>query len=110
VKLVHVFTDVDMRMGHEGLKSYASRTAGLKLDALPPQTAAIFVSRGRSRMKVFSSNGVLSYMKNRGERPFDLSALAEFPRAFNPDGTLDYTRALERRLTALFKRKEPTHP
>jgi hypothetical protein len=49
-------------------------------------------------------------MKNRGERPFDLSALAEFPRAFNPDGTLDYTRALERRLTALFKRKEPTHP
>lgn len=105
MKVLHVFTAVDMRSGHDGLVQYA-KSKGIKLSEIGTETACIFISRDRTRMKAYSYNGVVSYMKAPDRtRPFDLSAIDEFPRAFNKNGTMDYAKALKAKLTKVMATK-----
>ena len=105
VKVVHCFTAVDMRMGHTGLEAYA-KTRKVHLNAMDEETACIFISRNRCRMKAYSYNGVVSYMRAPSEsRPFDLNAIDEFPRAFDKNGKMDYSRALKMSLEKMMALK-----
>jgi hypothetical protein len=101
MKTVHVFTDVDMRMGHEGLEDVA-RGHRVSLKGLEAGEAAVFISRNRMRMKAYSWNGVVSYLRAKALRPFDLSAVDEFAKAFSPEGVMDYDKAIKKRLEKLF--------
>lgn len=89
---------------HDGLKAVAKKHK-VDLDALPGESACVFISRDKCRIKVYSSNGVLSYLRAKTSRPFDLSALNEFPKAFNVDGSFDYNKAIKLRLEKVFQEK-----
>lgn len=104
MKTVHVFTAVDMRCGHDGLVEYA-KSHKVNLREMEVGTACVFISRNRLRIKVFSFNGVLSYLKAQDYRPFDLNAIDEFPRAFEKDGTMNYTKALKARLQKVMSKR-----
>lgn len=87
-----------MRVGHDGLVKYA-KDKGVDLKSLSTETACVFIARDRMRMKSYSYNGVVSYMKAPDrKRPFDLSAIDEFPRAFSKSGHMSYAKALRSRL------------
>lgn len=104
MKTVHIFLSVDMRMGHDGLSSYAKKK-GVELALLPSQTACVFIARDRRRIKAYSANGVLCYVKALTNRPFDLEALDYIPQAFSPDGVMDYDKALRKRLEKIFSKR-----
>lgn len=104
MKTVHVFLAVDMRCGHDGLILHA-KTAKVDLKEMTAGTACVFISRDRLRIKVYSFNGVLSYLKAPDYRPFDLNAIDEFPKAFDKDGTMDYSKALKARLIKVMSKR-----
>jgi hypothetical protein len=93
VKTVRVFLGADMRGAHVGLAAQAARHQ-VSLSKLGPQEAVIFINRARDRLKSYSFNGVISYVHFTDKRAIDMAALNELPRAFNADGTLDYSKAL----------------
>jgi len=104
MKALHVFLGVDMRKSHDGLVNYA-KSKRVDLTKLPEETACVFISSNRLRIKTYSYNHVLGYLKAPSYRPFDLSAIDEFPRAFNKDGLMDYNKALRAKLEKALARK-----
>lgn len=95
MKCVNVFLDVDMRSGHQGLTIYAKKK-GVDLRAMNNGHAVVFINRARNKMKCYSYNGVLSYYRSDDvKRPIDLTTIEMFPRAFSPDGSMDYNKALK---------------
>ncbi len=95
MKAVNLFLGADLRSGHPGLTKLA-KSRGIVLKELRKGEAVIFVNSKKDKMKAFAWNGVLSYIRfDDAKRSIDLSALDEFPRAFNADGSMDYTRALK---------------
>jgi hypothetical protein len=102
VRVVHIFKEVDMRCGHEGLRAHAKRS-GVNVDNI--DGVCVFVSRSRMLMKTYSANGVLSYLRAKEySRPIDIDALAQFPLAFSKDGRVDYTLALRKKLEKVLQR------
>lgn len=93
-----------MRKSHDGLVSYAKQKR-IDLTKLPDETACVFISSNRLRIKTYSYNHVLGYLKAPSYRPFDLTAIDEFPRAFNKDGLMDYNKALKARLEKELSKK-----
>lgn len=103
MKSLHVFVGVDMRMGHLGLKKYAS-LHGVDLNNLPGLSAAIFISKDKMRIKSYSYNGVVSYLvQYDNKRPLDLDMINELPRAFSANGSFDYSKALRASLEKKLK-------
>lgn len=105
MKTIHVFVGVDMRQSHLGLTKLASQNK-IDLNTMQQDSAIVFISRDRMRMKAYSGNGVLSYLVSSDrKRPFDLQAIDEFPKAFDKNGTMNYEKALKERLKkALFNK------
>ena len=106
MRAVEFFLGVNMCSQHDGLKKLAKKHK-VDLDTLPARTACVFISRDRRRIKVYSANGVLSYLRAADYRPFDLSALDKFPEAFDAEGNLNYEKALRLRLEKEFAQKGP---
>lgn len=104
MKLVHVFTAVHMGKNHKGLSEVA-KNKGVNLNKLKKTEACIFISRNRMRMKCFTSNGVLSYILAKENRPLSMDAIQDFPKAFSPDGKLNYDKALRIQLTKRFEKR-----
>lgn len=104
MKAVHVFLGVDMRKSHDGLAAFA-KAKNVDLKKLPTETAAVFISANKLRIKTYSYNHVLGYLKAPSYRPFDLSAIDEFPRAFDKNGLMDYNKALRARLQKALAQK-----
>jgi hypothetical protein len=93
-----------MRTMHKGMGALLDKQ-GIK--RLATDEAVIFINRARDRLKSYSYNGVISYVRFTGsdKRAIDLSAIDEIARAFNSDGTLDYNRALKKHLEKRLKVK-----
>lgn len=104
MKAVHVFLSVDMRKGHDGLIEYA-KNRKVNLRELPDETAAVFINRQRDKMKTYSYNHVVGYMRSEKHRPFDIAAVDHFAMAFKKDGTMDYSKALKARLEIALGKK-----
>lgn len=87
-----------MRKSHDGLVGLA-KDFGADFKRMREGEAYLFINARKDRLKCLSWNGVLSYVNFVGQkRPLDLDALDEIPRAFTPDGHLDYSKALKRTL------------
>lgn len=107
MRTVNVFLGIDMRMGHPGLIDLAKKN-GVDLLNMEPQTACVFISRNKLRMKTFCYNGVLCYMRAMDiKRPFDLDSINEFPRAFDKNGQMNYAKALRATLEKKLKGRAP---
>lgn len=105
---VSVLLNVSMVGGHDALVRVA-KSQGMNLEKLDTGCAVVFINRKREKMKVYSYNGVLSYMRSPEGRPFDLMAIDEFPKAFDANGRMDYPAALKLRIEkALQKQKTST--
>jgi hypothetical protein len=94
VKALHVFLGVDMRKSHDGLILLA-KNKKIDLTKLPDETAAVFISANKLRIKTYSYNHIVGYLRANSYRPFDLSAIDEFPRAFDKSGMMNYNKALK---------------
>lgn len=94
MKAVNLFLGADLRSGHPGLTKLA-KSRGIVLKELRTGEAVIFINSKKDKMKAFAWNGVLSYVRfDDKKRAIDLSAIDEFPRAFDKDGVMDYAKAL----------------
>lgn len=105
MKTVHVFLGADMRSMHRGLREIA-KANGIDLTKLKKGEAAVFINASKNKLKSYSFNGVISYVRfDDPQRPIDLNALDELPKAFDPNGKLDYSRALKATLEKRLKSK-----
>lgn len=94
MKTIKILLGADMRSGHPGLKKQALKM-GFDIDTLKEGEAVVFINVSKDRMKAYSWNGVLSYVRfTEKNRAIDLNAIDEFPKAFSPDGSMDYRKAL----------------
>jgi hypothetical protein len=105
MKTVHVVLGADLRGNHNVLEVQAKKH-NLHLSRLRFGEAVLFINRKKDKLKSYSFNGVVSYIRfddsgfdgsgRRGSRRgLDLDALNEIPRAFSPNGVLDYDKALK---------------
>lgn len=84
-QVTHVFLDVNMGCQHNGLKELAKKK-NVNLDKLPAMTSAIFVSRNRNRIKLYSYNGVLHYLRSdEYGGQLDYACVQEFAQSFGND-------------------------
>lgn len=90
--ILRVFTDTDMRCQHPGLKKVAAKQRVL-LDNLTAGEHVIFINTACDRMKMYSSGGVLSYIKTEGR--IDMRYISAFPKAFNASGKFEYDLAVK---------------
>lgn len=100
MKAVNIFLGVDLRSGYGGLRELLKKHK-ISFDDLSREEVYIFVNRAKTSVKVLSYNHVVSYLRSCDtNRPFDIAALNEIPRAINANGTLNYDKALRLSLEA----------
>lgn len=100
-KILHVFFDVDMRSQHHGLQMHAAKRK-VHLENLMPKQHVVFINKAMDRVKMYSSSGVLSYL--RVPQGLELEAINYIPEAFVGDGVdVAYAKALRK---VLVKRLE----
>jgi len=94
VRTVHVILGADLRGAHGSLEKQAGSNK-IELKRLKSDEAIVFINRAKDKVKTYSGNGVISYVRfDDKRRGIDLDALNEIPRAFSATGQLDYTKAL----------------
>lgn len=100
MRAVNIFMGADLRSGYSGLRDLLKKNK-IDFNNLNSEEAYIFVNRSKTSLKVLSYNHVVSYLRSEDtNRPFDMEALNEIPRAFKADGTIDYNKALKLSLEA----------
>lgn len=98
MKAVKVILGADMRLMHDGLIKLAGKCK-ISLEDLKAGESVLFINRARDRLKAYSWNQVVSYVRFLDKnRVLDMTAIDEIPMAFSKDGTLDYNLALKRTL------------
>ena len=100
-RIVRLFNGADMRAQHSGLKALA-RAKGVNLDQLDFGEHVVFLNAAKSRMKIFSCNGVLSYFyKDKGE--IDMGIIQEIPKTFDSTSGFDFRKATQERVLKKMK-------
>jgi hypothetical protein len=102
-KLLRVFLDTNMQLGHKGLTDLAAKH-GSSPRKLGPGEHIVFVNRRGNRMKIFSANNVISYKANDTNSPLELGTLQHFAECFGANG-FEYTQALKKVLTERLREK-----
>ncbi len=101
-RLLRVFLDVNMGKGHVALTEYAKQHK-VSVAKLEPGEHVVFINRKADKMKIFSTNNVVSY--KRETHRLDLGALQHFAECFGADG-FKYDEALKKVLmTRLVERR-----
>lgn len=90
-KIIRVFLNVDMRNQHNGLTRVAANES-VDLLKIKPHEHVIFINTRKNKLKMFSTNGVLSYVMAK-EGMLNLAMIEQIPRCFNQDSTLDWNKA-----------------
>lgn len=100
-KLAHIFLDIDMRMGHEGLKEYLKK----KKIKMREGDFIVFLNHTRTIIKCFcNSLDAILHVKNSDKR-LDLGVIKYLPKYCNgPE--LNLAGAVEENLRDMMKRKK----
>jgi hypothetical protein len=111
VKAVKFLFNADLRGGHDNLKAQ-SKKVGVDLEKLETEEAAVFINRQRNKIKTYSYNGVMSYIRftEESHRGIDMNALSEIARAFDKRGQLDYNKALKASLLQRLSKRSGDGP
>lgn len=106
MKAVKFLFDADMRGGHDMLVKQA-KSIGVDLSRLKENEATVFINRNKDKIKAYSYNKVMTYIRFLPEdnRKIDMGALMEIARAFNSKGVLEYDKALKASLIQRLKEK-----
>ena len=78
-KVLHLFTEVSMSNGHDGLIAMASRRK-VNVKNLDVGDFALFINKRLTAMKLFGANNVIVHYKAPDNRPIDPRALRYVPR------------------------------
>lgn len=100
-KLAHIFLDVDMRMGHTGLKEHLKK----KRIKLKDGDFIVFLNHSRTVIKCFcNSMDAILHVKNNDKR-IDLGVIKYLPKYCNgPE--LNLAGAVAENIKDLMKRKK----
>jgi hypothetical protein len=107
-KVKRYFPNVDMRMGHDGLKEYAKKEANLDLDGLKPGEYVAFFNAAKTILKLGCANGVIATKKSEHGRFFDATCITQVVEAFNNTGKIDYDAVVAKKLEQLLERRSRT--
>lgn len=103
-KILRVFLDTDMRNQHAGLHKVA-KSKKVDLTNLDNGEHVVFVNGACDKVKVFSSRGVLSYVRKDTKGKLDLNMIEMIPHSFNQLGGIDWEKAsrlsLEKKLESI---------
>ena len=101
--LVQCFLDADMRCQHDGLAKIA-KNKDMDVYKLRQGEHVVFVNSALDRVKMFSSGGVLSYLRLKKGK-VNLETLRLIPEAFS-NGNIEvaYSRSLKKVLEAKLKK------
>ncbi len=102
--IVRVFKDTSMINQHDGLERIA-RSKKVRLDALGAGEHVIFLNRQLNRIKMFSSNGILSYYR-APKGKLNLNMIELIPSCFNSETGMDWERADRLAVEKLLAKKQ----
>ena len=91
--VMHVFPNVSMSNGHDGLRGVAKKVGKLDVDDLKLGQFALFVNRPFTACKLFAANNVLVHYKHPQNHCLDYKALKLLPEFFDGQD-IGYTKAL----------------
>ena len=93
-KIMHVYTNVNLQNGHEGLTGIAKKENKVDVNKLAVGQFALFINRAFTAVKVFAANNVVVHYKHPRNHILDYKALRLIP-AFFDGQNLGYMRALK---------------
>lgn len=97
-RIVLAMSNVSMALGHDGLRTLASKH-GLELDTLQPGDLALFMNTQRDKLKMIGAKGiVLGYLRMPKGQKMPLEAVQYIPRAFASDGSVSLDKAIRTHL------------
>ncbi len=91
-KILRVFTDVHMGLGHAGLTAYAAKH-DVHTKKLVPGEHLVFINKKVDKMKIYSAENIVSYKWD--SRRLEMGALSHFNECFGAEG-FEYTNALRK--------------
>jgi len=95
-RITHCFLDTDFRNQHAGLTLIAKKSH-IQVSQLKPGQHLMFINSAQNKMKLFSANNIVSYLKlDRGR--IDLAAIQHFSSCFSSNLEMTYATALKKRL------------
>ena len=102
--MTNVLLDVDLRMGHTGLRRYA-KDQGIDTTLMKDGEVVLFINVGRNKVKAYSYNGVLSYLRIDDPRSkLSLNALDLIPQVSDRHEKMAYSRAAREVLSSIIER------
>lgn len=87
---MHVFFDIHMRLGHDGLRALLLQE---KKGELKDGETALFINHSWTALKMLTASDVILHLKRPDHKPINPEAIHYLPNCVQ-GGTLDYTKAL----------------
>ena len=105
-RLLRVFHDTHMGMGHKALADIAEKHVNV-VNELKNGSILMFLNKRGDKLKILGSSGlVVGYLKMPGGERITLDALQYIPQTFGANGEIDYPKALKK---ALLKKLGTAH-
>lgn len=92
--VMHIFPNVSMSNGHDGLKETAKKVGKLDVSSLRVGQFALFINKAFTACKFYAANNVVLHYKHPLNHCLDYKALKLLPDFFDGQN-LNYTRALK---------------
>ena len=93
-KILRCFIGADMRLAHEGLQLIAKKH-GITTGSLSNGEHVIFLNHAHDKLKLFSANNVITYLRMDRGRKIDLRVIQLIPSIYGAMGGIDYARGIE---------------
>lgn len=97
--------DVNMSLGHDGLTALAKHD-GIDLEQLEVGEMVAFINHAKDKLKLYASQGVLAYVRNKPGHPINLATISQIPKAFQASGRINYEATLKEVLLKELAKKE----
>jgi len=91
-KLLRVFLNTHMGLGHNGLTSLAAQKR-VSLPSLPTGEHVVFINRARTALKMYSPGNVVHYLKLPPGQKLRMETVQHFPNSLG-GGEIQYGKAL----------------
>ena len=93
-KIMHVYSNVNLQNGHDGLTAIAKKENKVDVSKLNVGQFALFINRAFTAVKVFAANNVIVHYKHPKNHILDYKALRLIPDFFDGQ-SIGYMKALK---------------
>lgn len=92
--IMHVYPNVSMSNGHDGLKEVAKKTNKVDVTALKVGNFALFINKAFTACKLYAANHVVLHYRHPNNHLLDYKALRLLPEFYDGQD-IGYTKALK---------------